>query len=136
MPCATDIAFSYLVARLIFGPGHPAIAFLLLLAIADDAAGLAILAIVYPQAPLQPAWLLLTVTAIGRGLAVAPPAIAQFLVVPADPRHAVVAVVLLDRGIHAALGLVPIIPCLPHAHSDLGIYAREELNRERHTQRV
>ena len=32
-------------------------------------------------------------------------------------------------GIHAALGLVPIIPCLPHAHSDLGIFAREELQR-------
>jgi NhaA family Na+:H+ antiporter len=32
-------------------------------------------------------------------------------------------------GIHAALGLVPIIPCLPHAHTDLGIFAREELNR-------
>ncbi|MCA9205001.1 MAG: Na+/H+ antiporter NhaA, partial [Planctomycetales bacterium] len=39
VPCATDIAFSYLVARLVFGAGHPAIAFLLLLAIADDAAG-------------------------------------------------------------------------------------------------
>jgi NhaA family Na+:H+ antiporter len=32
-------------------------------------------------------------------------------------------------GIHAALGLTPIIPCLPHAHSDLGLYAREEMRR-------
>ncbi len=31
VPCATDIAFSYLVARIVFGNGHPAIAFLLLL---------------------------------------------------------------------------------------------------------
>ena len=53
VPCATDIAFSYLVARVIFGVGHPAIAFLLLLAIADDAAGLIILAVAYPQAPIQ-----------------------------------------------------------------------------------
>ena len=51
VPCATDIAFSYLVARIIFGAGHPAIAFLLLLAIADDAAGLLILAVFYPSAP-------------------------------------------------------------------------------------
>ena len=52
IPCATDIAFSYLVARFIFGQGHPAIAFLLLLAIADDAAGLVILAIFYPSGKL------------------------------------------------------------------------------------
>ena len=45
IPTATDIAFSYLVGRLVFGAGHPAVRFLLLLAIADDAAGLIILAI-------------------------------------------------------------------------------------------
>src|SRR6185503_7783416 len=32
IPCATDIAFSYLVARIIFPAHHPAIPFLLLLA--------------------------------------------------------------------------------------------------------
>ncbi len=64
VPCATDIAFSYLIARMIFGAGHPAIAFLLLLAIADDAAGLMILAIFYPQAPIVPQWLMLTVIAM------------------------------------------------------------------------
>ena len=37
VPTATDIAFSYLAARIIFGARHPAIPFLLLLAIADDA---------------------------------------------------------------------------------------------------
>ena len=45
IPTATDIAFSYLVGRSVFGAGHPAVRFLLLLAIADDAAGLIILAI-------------------------------------------------------------------------------------------
>ena len=53
IPCATDIAFSYLVARLILGAAHPAIPFLLLLAIADDALGLAILALFYPAGPLR-----------------------------------------------------------------------------------
>lgn len=43
IPCATDIAFSAMVARMIFPSGHPAIPFLLLLAIADDAMGLIIL---------------------------------------------------------------------------------------------
>ena len=32
-------------------------------------------------------------------------------------------------GIHAALGLVPIIPFIPHAHTDLGIFAKKELQR-------
>ncbi len=50
IPCATDIAFSYLIARFIFGDKHPAIPFLLLLAIADDGAGLLILALFYPTA--------------------------------------------------------------------------------------
>ena len=49
IPCATDIAFSYLIARYVFGIGHPAIPFLLLVAVADDAVGLIILATVYPD---------------------------------------------------------------------------------------
>src|SRR5687768_10760893 len=49
IPCATDIAFSAMVARLIFPAAHPAIPFLLLLAIADDALGLIILAVFYPS---------------------------------------------------------------------------------------
>ncbi len=68
IPCATDIAFCYLVARFIFGKGHPAISFLLLLAIADDAAGLAILAIAYPQEEVNLIWLLLTVAAVVVGV--------------------------------------------------------------------
>src|SRR5688572_23515390 len=53
IPCATDIAFSAMVARAIFPAGHPAIPFLLLLAIADDALGLIILAIFYPSGTLS-----------------------------------------------------------------------------------
>ena len=35
IPCATDVASSFLAARMMFGARHPAIPFLLLLAIAD-----------------------------------------------------------------------------------------------------
>ena len=45
IPTATDIALAWLIARLVFGNGHPAIAFLLLLAVADDGIGLGIIAI-------------------------------------------------------------------------------------------
>ncbi|MEO8497688.1 MAG: Na+/H+ antiporter NhaA [Planctomycetota bacterium] len=128
IPCATDIAFSYLVARLIFGNGHPAIAFLLLLAIADDAAGLIILAIAYPSKPLEYQWLLLTGIAMATAYGLHKMRVQSFwayLLVPG-----VLSWISFDlTGIHAALGLVPIIPLLPHAHTDLGIFAREELNR-------
>nr|WP_161501326.1 Na+/H+ antiporter NhaA [Rhodopirellula sp. SM50] len=129
VPCATDIAFSYLVARLIFGAGHPAIAFLLLLAIADDAAGLMILAIFYPSAPIEPIWLLLTATAMGLAW------LLRKLKVHSHWFYILGPGVLswfsfYSAHIHPALGLVPIIPLLPAATSDLGIFAKAELQRD------
>ena len=53
IPCATDIAFSAMIARIVFPIGHPAVPFLLLLAIADDALGLIILALFYPAGALS-----------------------------------------------------------------------------------
>ena len=64
IPCATDIAFSYLIAKLIFGAKHPATAFLLLLAVVDDALGLGILAIVYPPEPVRPLVLAIVLAAM------------------------------------------------------------------------
>jgi NhaA family Na+:H+ antiporter len=128
VPCATDIAFSYMVARVVFGVGHPAIAFLLLLAIADDAAGLAILAVFYPAAPVVPAWLLLTVAAMAITWGMRKARIHShwaYLLIPGI----LCWLSFYKANIHAALGLVPIIPLLPHVHTDLGIFAREELHR-------
>lgn len=129
IPCATDIAFSYLIARMIFGAGHPAIAFLLLLAIADDAAGLMILAVFYPQAAIEPRWLLLTLGAMLVAMVMrrrwrlhshwaylAGPGVLCWLS-------------FYMANIHPALGLVPIIPLLPHAHTDIGKAARREPHR-------
>ena len=42
-----------MIARIIFPAAHPAIPFLLLLAIADDALGLIILAVFYPSGALS-----------------------------------------------------------------------------------
>lgn len=66
IPTATDIALAWLAARMIFGASHPAVSYLLLLAVADDAIGLAIIAIFYPNPniPTEPAWLLLTALGI------------------------------------------------------------------------
>ena len=130
IPCATDIAFSYLVARMIFGNGHPAIAFLLLLAIADDAAGLAILAVAYPQGDggIQLQWLLLVLGGMAACGMFRKFRIQNFWIYLLTA-GTLSWVGFLKAGIHPALGLVPIIPCLPHAHTDLGIFARAELHR-------
>ena len=128
VPMATDIAFSYLVARLIFGPGHVAIPFLLLLAIADDAGGLLIIAIFYTKGHVAPIWLLATVGAILLGFLMRRMKLQSFwwyLLLPG----ALSWYSFFKAGIHPALGLVPIIPTLPHAHTDLGLFARAELGR-------
>lgn len=143
IPTATDIAFSYLVGRIVFGAGHPAVRFLLLLAIADDAAGLIILAIFYPSGDLAPAMLLVSLAA----------AIGVYVLFNWLPRR-------LDRhkemrpnstfvreklsfwpyliagaiswwafqqsGLHPALGLLPIVPTLPHADRAFGLFSEAE----------
>ncbi|QDV86351.1 Na+/H+ antiporter NhaA [Stieleria sp.] len=122
IPCATDIAFSYLIARLIFGNGHPAISFLLLLAIADDALGLAILAVFYPSSEVNLAWLGLTAIAVTTGLGFKRSGIRNFwwyLAIPGIMSW----ISFYMAGIHAALGLVPIIATLPHANTDAGLFA-------------
>ncbi len=143
IPTATDIAFSYLVGRIIFGAGHPAVRFLLLLAIADDAAGLLILAIFYPSGELVPEWLLLSVGAsaaafilfnylplkLDRGRSEKPAStfVAQKL---SFWPYAVAAALswygFQESGLHPALGLIPVIPAIPHADRDHGHFAAME----------
>jgi len=61
IPTATDICIGWSAALLVFGKGHPAITYLLLLAIADDAIGMIIIAVAYPDTstPFNGMWLLL-----------------------------------------------------------------------------
>jgi NhaA family Na+:H+ antiporter len=124
IPCATDIAFSYLVARIVFGKGHPAIPFLLLLAIADDAAGLIILAIFYPTGAMDLLTFLLCVGgAIGFNLVF----LRGMLKTSSFWAYLIVAgplswIGFYYGGIHPALALVPIIPTLPHAKRDHGYF--------------
>jgi len=146
IPTATDIAFSYLVGRIIFGAKHPAVGFLLLLAIADDATGLIILAIFYPQGELNLEWLLLSFGA----------AVAVYLLFNLLPRkmdngdaarpvssmvrsrfgvwpYAIAGMAswygFQEAGIHPALGLLPVVVTLPHADHDFGIFGAEEVHQ-------
>ncbi len=122
VPCATDIAFSYLVARLVFPRHSPAIPFLLLLAIADDALGLIVLAVFYPSGPLAIGSLLLWMApAIGIGWLMRRRNVTSFWGYLAIP-GALSWVALWIGGIHPALALVPIVPFMPSAARDLGLF--------------
>jgi NhaA family Na+:H+ antiporter len=122
IPCATDIAFSALVARAIFGRGYPAVPFLLLLAIADDALGLLILAVFYPTGPLRPVE---AVVLVGAGMTVAwwlrQRGVRSFW--PYVLGAGLLSWIGLWRGgLHPALALVPIVGFMPHASADFGPY--------------
>ena len=126
IPCATDIAFSYMAARMIFPKGHPAIPFLLLLAIADDALGLILLALFYPTGPVSlVAFAALMAPALGVAFLLRRLRVRNFWAYTALAGGLSWAA-LYYGGIHPALALVPIVPFLPHARRDLGIYSEEE----------
>jgi NhaA family Na+:H+ antiporter len=138
IPCATDIAFSAMVARLVFPSSHPAIPFLLLLAIADDALGLVILAAFYPSGPLAPFWLAgLMSAALLTALWLRRRRTRSFWPYVIGPGALSWAALHLG-GFHPALALVPIVPFMPHSATDLGLFdPREEfrsdtLNRFEH----
>ncbi|HXH06809.1 MAG TPA: Na+/H+ antiporter NhaA [Vicinamibacterales bacterium] len=129
IPCATDIAFSYLTARIIFPPGHAAIPFLLLLAIADDALGLIILALFYPTGEVS-------LTKLGLGMLVA---VTFALWLRRRRARSVWPYVLgagsaswlalYAGGFHPALALVPVVPFMPHAARDIGLFDPAEHGR-------
>jgi NhaA family Na+:H+ antiporter len=129
IPCATDIAFSAMVARAVFGRGHPAVPFLLLLAIADDALGLVILAVFYPSGSLSPTALLLLLPAAALlAIWMKRRQVRSFWPYVLGP-GAVSWTALYIGGVHPALALVPIIPLMPHSRRDLGIFDRREPER-------
>jgi NhaA family Na+:H+ antiporter len=131
IPCATDIAFSAMVARFVFPAGHPAIPFLLLLAIADDALGLVILAIFYPSGPLGPFWLLgLMSAALLTAIWLRRRHTRSFWPYVIGPGVLSWAA-LYFGGFHPALALVPIVPFMPHSAADLGLFeSREQLRSD------
>ncbi len=125
IPCATDIAFSYLVARFIFPPKHPALAFLLLLAVADDALGLAILAIFYPAHEVRLLWFAaLMAAALGIGWWLRRRDTRSFwpYVLAAGTLSWAA---LYVGGLHPALALVPIVPFMPSAGSYHDLFEHE-----------
>lgn len=119
IPTATDIALAWLVARLVFGAVHPAVSFLLLLAIVDDGIGLIIIALFYPDpsSPVLPIYLLFTVAGM----------LVSYLLRRAQVKSYWPYIIfggvlswigLYMTNVHPALALVAIMPFLPHTNAD------------------
>ena len=127
VPCATDIAFAWLGARMVWGGRHPAVIFLLALAIGDDFIGMGIIAAFYPQNAFHP----MALVYLGGGIALA--WLFRRLAYHWEcfrswiPYAVICAPLcwlgLLLAGLHAALALVFVVPFMPMAGRDEGIFA-------------
>lgn len=136
VPVGGDVVLAYVVARLVFGANHPALHVSLLLTIGFDILGLLAMGLTDPQATFRLAWLLLPVLAcLGvwhffgrnpgthaaearkrRGMALWPYVIAGLLSWLG----------FAASGLPPALGLLPVIPAIPHADRSFGLFAEAE----------
>ncbi len=115
IPTATDIALAWLGARVLFTARHPAVDFLLLLAIADDALGMMIIALFYGDShqplALLPLWGVVVAMAFAYMLRKMQqqwwPA---YLLGPG----LLAWICLAGANLHPALALVFIVPFMPH----------------------
>jgi NhaA family Na+:H+ antiporter len=123
VPTATDIALAWLVIKFLFGARHPAVSFLLLLAVADDAIGLGIIAIGYPDPNHPTVWSNLIWCVPGMGLAYGLRRTNVMNWVPyVFGGGALCWWGLYSAHLHPALALVFVVPFLPGPKQDLGLY--------------
>lgn len=127
IPTATDIAFAAIAAILVFGDkGHPAVKFLFVLAVVDDAIGLGIIAIFYSESVN---FLLLGVCiigAIGLGLTMNKFfAVQEWWLYILGP-GLISWLGFYLSGVEAALALVPVVCTMPHGRVDFGIFDERE----------
>jgi NhaA family Na+:H+ antiporter len=121
VPCATDIAMCYLVSGLIFGR-HPALPFILLLAIASNGLGITLMAIFHPTHDRHLAlFAILLAAAMSTAYAMRRGGTKRFwpyLILPGTLSWWA----LYFGGVHPAMALVPIVPLMPHAARDAGLF--------------
>ncbi|MGL6210918.1 MAG: Na+/H+ antiporter NhaA, partial [Paracoccaceae bacterium] len=137
VPLGSDVVLGYVIGRLVFGSGHPAVHLLLLIAIGQDILGLILLGVIFPGQDLAPIWLLLPILASGGvwllvGRRVRPDATerhrqAGMALWPYILAGAVSWVGVALAGLPPALGLLPVIPAIPHAERSFGLFAEAEV---------
>jgi NhaA family Na+:H+ antiporter len=131
VPTATDIALAWLVARSVFGRGHPAIDFLLLLAVADDAIGLAIIAVFYgdPELSVDPKYLGMVLAAMAYCAVLRRVGVKHWVayIWVGGP---IAWFGLMLAHLHPVLALVVVVPFLPGPRRDVGLFAEgDEIDR-------
>ena len=136
LPIGSDAVLCYLVGRLVFGPSHPALHFLLLVTIGSDIAGLVVMALTQPWEGMHPLWLLLSVAALlwvwASHTRLADPARDErdhrraFRLWPYVLAGALCWAGMTLAGLPGALGLLPLIPLVPHADRAFGLFAEAE----------
>ncbi len=116
IPTATDIALAWMVMKILFGSKHPAVSYLLLLAVVDDAIGLGIIAIFYPDPvkPVEPQYLLFVLLAIVLAL------IFRKLKIKSCFPYVLICGFLswcglIMSSLHPALALVFVVACMPYS---------------------
>ena len=137
VPVGSDVVLAYLMGRWVFGPGHPALHILLLVTVSLDVMGLVMLGVAHPtDGLLKLAWLALPLAA-GAGVwlmfdrRLRPDA-------PERLRRRAMAlwpyiiagifsyIGVAAAGLPPALGLLPVIPVIPHADRSFGLFAEAE----------
>lgn len=134
VPLGSDVVLGYALGRLVFGPGHPALHVLLVVTIGMETAGLLALGLAHPLADLRPLWLLLPLAAPLAARAFVyrdrhRSEIARSHVLQLWPWVAaglVSWIGVLAAGLPGALGLLPVIPAMPHARRNFGLFAEAE----------
>lgn len=135
VPVGGDVVLAYLVSRAVFGGAHPAVHVTLLLTIGLDILGLLLIGFADPEATLRLIWLVLPLAAgfgvwrmFGRLTRAAPEARKRrsMALWPYVLAGLVSWFGVAASGLPPALGLLPIIPAIPHADRSFGLFAEAE----------
>ena len=136
VPLGSDVVLCYVFGRAVFGRDHPALHLLLLITIAFDIFGLLLTGLSDPLAVIRPVWLLLPVVALlvtwaAVGRLARPGATERQLrrahaLWPYLLAGALCWVGVALSGLPATLGLLPLIPIIPHAERSFGLFAEAE----------
>lgn len=136
VPLGTDVVLAYVFGRWVFGPAHPALHVLLLITIASDILGLLLTGLFDPASVIRLAWLALPLLAtlavwgiVGARPASGAPEVIRRRAMALWP-YAIAGAIsyfgVAASGLPAALGLLPILPAIPHAESSFGLFAEAE----------
>ncbi len=135
VPLGSDIIIGYVIARAVFGAGHPALHLSLLTSIASSLAGLLLAGVADVGFGLSLLWLLLPLgatlwawLAYGRPDPAAPERVRRrsLALWPWLLAGAASWIGVAAAGLPPALGLLPVIPAIPHADRAFGLFAEAE----------